>query len=138
MASFSAQVGQWVQNVQEAQEAIFNLACQYLVHELDSLVPVGPTGFLRASLVASTTAMPQANRPNPGSPVGHDNSDTVLAITAADLGETVYLGYTANYGPHVHYGTSRMQGRPWVDMVSQRWQALVARAEAEVKARFAL
>ena len=40
-----------------AVEVVFKEACQDLVAELNTLVPVD-TGFLRASLMASTTTMP--------------------------------------------------------------------------------
>lgn len=148
MAQFSAQVGQWVQNVKEAQEAIFRGAAQRLVQELDSqisaMVYSDPatadqrTGFLRASLVASKTAMPQAVRDNPGVPVPNDNSEVLLVINTVEPGDQLFLGYTAAYGGYVHYGTSRMPGRPWVDLVAQRWPMIVAEVSAEVKARFAL
>lgn len=33
-----------------------------------------------------------------------DLGDTVLVIAGADLSDTIYLGYTANYSAYVHYG----------------------------------
>lgn len=147
-SSFAAAVGEWCADVKEAQEAVFKEASQRLVHVLDDLITqlvygspetdYQRTGFLRASLMASTQAMPYLNRPNPGVPVGADYGDVILVINGLELGETLYLGYTAEYGAYVHYGTSRMAGRPWVTMVAQRWQAIVAEAAAEVRSRFGL
>ena len=137
MASFAAQVGSWANKVDGALEAVFKESAQDLVNELNKLVPVD-TGFLRTSLMASTTAMPQMTRANPGVPVPADLGDIVLVIAGADLGDTIYLGYTANYAAHVHYGALGNAPRPWVTMVAQRWTAIVAAKAAEVKQRLGL
>lgn len=145
---FAASVGDWCQNVKEAQEAIFQESAAELVRELDQLIsqliysnPATDrqrTGFLRASLVASNSAMPALTRENPGATVAADYGEVLLVINGTELGTPIYLGYTANYGQFVHYGTSRMPGRPWVDMVAQRWTIIVERKEAEVRSRFGL
>ncbi len=137
MASFAAQVGSWCDKVPMALEIIFKEAAQELVSQLNELVPVA-TGFLRASLMASTTAMPQMTRANPGAAVPGDLDDIVLVIAGADLGDTIYLGYTANYAAYVHYGARGNAPRPWVTMVAQRWVAIVEAKAAEVKARLGL
>jgi hypothetical protein len=146
--TFAATVGGWCDTVQEVGTAIFQESAQELVKELDTLIsqviysnPATDqqrTGFLRASLVASNSAMPVLNRANPGTPVAADYGDVLLVINGTDLGEPLYLGYTAEYGLFVHYGTSKMPGRPWVDLVAQRWTAIVAAKEAEVRTRFGL
>lgn len=146
--SFAATVGQWCEDVQEASEAIFQEAAQALVHELDDLlsqlVYSNPatdyqrTNFLRASLVASNTVMPVLNRPNPGVPVPVDYGETLLVINSTELGTPLFLGYSSEYAAFVHFGTAKMAGRPWVQMVAQRWEALVSQAEANVRSRFGL
>lgn len=147
---FSAQIDAWVDRVKEAEEAVFKEAAQEIVTQLNDQItemiydtPETPnyrrTGFLRASLVASRDAMPQLMRDNPGIQVADGGvGDIVLVINGADLGDTIYLGYTARYGFFVHSGTSRMAPRPWVDLVAQRWPAIVAAKEAEVKQKFGL
>lgn len=137
MTSFSAAVGDWAHRVEGALEVVFKESCQELVAQLNSLVPID-TGFLRASLRASTAAMPVLSLENPGGAHQIDVGQIELVIMGADLGDTVYLGYTANYGAHVHYGTNGRPGRPWVDMVAQRWASIVAAKSAEVKARLGL
>lgn len=104
MASFAATVGSWCNKVPKALEIIFKEAAQELVTELNKLVPVD-TGFLRASLMASTTAMPQMTRANPGVPVPQDVGDIVLVIAGAEIGDTILLGYSSNYAAMVHFGT---------------------------------
>lgn len=145
---FAASVGDWCNDVREASEAIFQESAQELVRELDQLIsqliysnPATDrqrTGFLRASLVASNSAMPALTRENPGATVAADYGDVLLTINGTELGEPLFLGYTASYGAFVHYGTSKMAGRPWVTMVAQRWPEIVARKEAEVRSRFGL
>lgn len=129
-------VGGWAQDVLGAVETIFKESCQELVTQLNALVPVD-TGFLRNSLRASTTAMPVLSLANNGQ-VNIPAGEIMLVIAGADIGDTIYLGYTANYGAFVHYGANGQPGRPWVDMVAQRWASIVAAKSAEVKSRLGL
>ncbi|GAA2867457.1 hypothetical protein GGQ99_001291 [Aminobacter niigataensis] len=138
MGSFAATVGQWAQKVDGALEAVFKEAAQELVSQLNQLVPVGETGFLRSSLMASTTAMPSLTRANPGISVPGDLGDILLVINSADLGDTIYLGYTADYAAFVHFGAQGRSPRPWVTMVAQRWETIVAEKAGEVKRRLGL
>lgn len=135
--SFSATVGEWAALVPHALEVVFRESVQELVSQLNALVPVD-TGFLRASLRASTTAMPVLSLSNPESSYTADAGEITLVIAGSDLGDTIYLGYTANYGAFVHYGANGRPGRPWVDMVAQRWATIVAAKASEVKARLGL
>ncbi|MER8846046.1 HK97 gp10 family phage protein [Mesorhizobium australicum] len=149
MASFAATVGAWAAAVPVALEIVFKESAQELVSQLDQLLadevydrPAIPgykrTGFLRASLMASTMAMPTLSRENPGAPVPADLGDVILVINGADLGDTIYLGYTANYAAFVHYGANGTTPRLWVTMVAQRWVMIVEAKAAEVKARLGL
>jgi hypothetical protein len=138
MTTFEAQVAEWARKVEGAVEVIFKESCQELVAELNTLVPVD-TGFLRSTLMASTTTMPVLNQVNPGQGAFAPDVGTIeLVIAGADAGDTIYLGYTANYGAHVHYGANGRPGRPWVSMVAQRWPAIVDRVAARVRSRLGL
>lgn len=114
--------------------------------ELDRLVYQAPpapsgyqrTGFLKASLVASTDAMPQLVRENPGLPVEWDEAPVVLVITGWDGDGQLFLGYSAKYGLMVHSGAGNAIPRPWVTLTVQKWQGIVNRRAAEVKRRFGL
>lgn len=147
--TFSAVIEGWTRRVKEAEEAVFREAAQELVKQLNDQItemvydaPETPnyrrTGFLRASLVASTEAMPRLIRDNPGVPVNADYGDVILVIAGAELGDTVFLGYTAAYGFFVHSGSNGRAPRPWVDLVAQRWPQIVAAKAAEVGKRFGL
>lgn len=137
MTTFEAQVGEWARKVEGAFDVVFKEAAQEIVSELNTLVPID-TGFLRASLRASTTDMPLLTRENPGGAVPDDMAEIVLVIAGAEAGDVLYLGYTANYAAHVHYGANGRPGRPWVAMVAQRWEQIVATKAAEVRARLGL
>lgn len=148
--SFAATVGAWCEKVPSALEVIFKESAQELVSQLDQLlvdmVYNGPpaasgykrTGFLRASLMASTTAMPTLSRANPGVSVPADLGDVILVINGADLGDVLYLGYTANYAAYVAFGARGAAPRPWVDLVAQRWIMIVDEVAARVKQRLGL
>jgi hypothetical protein len=134
VTTFEAAVGEWARKVEGALEAVFKECAQELVSELNTLVPVD-TGFLRASLRASTTAMPELSATDAAPAPG---GDILLVINGLDEGDILYLGYTANYGAYVHYGANGRPGRPWVAMVAQRWQQIVALKAAEVRGRLGL
>jgi len=148
-SSFSAVIEGWTRRVKEAEEAVFKEAAQELVKQLNDQItemiydaPETPsyrrTGFLRASLVASKEAMPRLIRDNPGVQVNADAGDVILVIAGADLGDTIYLGYTAKYGAMVHNGANGRAPRPWVDLVAQLWPQIVAEKASKVKQRFGL
>lgn len=138
MTTFEAEIAEWARKVEGAVEVIFKEACQELVAELNTLVPVD-TGFLRSSLMASTVSMPVLSLDNPGAGVFAPDIGTIeLVIAGADAGDTIYLGYTANYGAHVHYGANGRPGRPWVAMVAQRWPQIIATVSARVRSRLGL
>lgn len=137
MANFVAQVEDWIRRVEGGLDAVFRESVQELVSQMQALVPVD-TGFLRASLRASTTAMPVLSIDNPGGRFTPDFGQIELVIMGSEAGETIYLGYTAKYGAYVHYGAQGRPPRPWVDMVVQRWSTIVSDKAKELKARLKL
>lgn len=138
MDTFEADIAEWARKVQGAELLIFQESAQYLVSQLTALAPVD-TGFLRSSLRASTTAMPVMSLDNPGARAFNlDVGEITLVIAGADIGDTIYLGYTASYGAYVHYGANGRVGRPWVAMVAQRWQSIVNEKAADVRSRLGL
>lgn len=149
--TFAAQVKEWVEKVEGAQHVIFQEACQELLAEMDELLvqmvyrapPAESgyerTGFLRASVVASKTAMPTLSRAAPGGDVPPpDFGEVALVINSTEPGDVIYLGYTAKYGALVEAGTSKTPPRPWVRMAAQRWQQIVDRVSERVKGRLGL
>jgi hypothetical protein len=147
--SFGAQVEAWCHKVEGAIEAIFKESVQELVEQSDELLknlvyaqPPAPsgykrTGFLRSSLVISTASMPLADRPQ-GTPDGGYMAEIEVRIAGAELGETIYIGWTANYAGYVHDGARGNAPKPWVELVAQRWQMIVEAKTAEIKSRLGL
>ncbi|WP_127524585.1 HK97 gp10 family phage protein [Mesorhizobium sp. Z1-4] len=146
--SFAATVEQWARDVEGVVEVIFRESVQELVSQADDLLtqlvyaaPPSPnyrrTGFLRSSLTISTASMPLASRPQ-----GALDADYMAEITAtiagSDITETIYVGWTAEYAPFVHWGARGQPPKPWVTLVAQRWQEIVARVAARVKDRLGL
>jgi hypothetical protein len=144
--SFSATVGAWAKKVKDAEKFIFQRSAQRLAKELTDEVtklvydqPPAPTypkrtGFLRASLMASNAEMPLAILDNPGSGTHDvDWGQIQLVINGTDLGDTIYLGYTAKYGPYVSAGANGQPPKPWVELVAQRWQQIVDEVAEEVR-----
>lgn len=150
MASFSATIAGWAEKVPEAIDAVLQGSAQDLMREmqeeLDRLVyqqPISPsgydrTGFLKASLVASTQEMPRLVRDNPGEKVEWDEAPVVLVINGWDSGGQLFLGYTAKYGLAVALGAKGAVPKPWVQLTVQKWQQIVERRAATVKAAFGL
>lgn len=95
------------------------------------------TGFLRASLLASSDAMPQMNAAKPAGAgaYSYDSGPIALTINNAPLGGKVYCGYSANYAVHVNYGTGKTPARLFVEQAAQQWPAIVKAVEAELSAR---
>lgn len=147
--SFAAQVKAWTHKVEGAIEAIFKESVQELVEQADQLltqmVYEAPpalsgykrTGFLRSSLVVSTASMPLANRPQ-GAPDANYMAEIEVQIAGADVKDTIYIGWTAEYAGFVHFGANGMPPKPWVSLVAQRWQSIVDAKTAELKHRLGL
>ena len=135
MANFSASVDGWVSKSQKRIDAVRKESVQRVVNDMQTPVGRGgnmvvDTGFLRSSLMASTATMPRVGEDEQGS-----ESQITLAIANWDAGQPLYLGYTANYAAHVHWGTRGRAARLWVTLAAQRWQQIVAEVARELRSR---
>ncbi|MCW2228094.1 HK97 gp10 family phage protein [Bradyrhizobium elkanii] len=131
---FAAQVDAWCKESEARLTAVFRQSAQdvssiaqgYLSGDLVKV----QTGFLRASVRASKDEMPPINRgaaPKEGQSYSDNFGQIVAVIATAQLGETIYVGWTANYAVFVHYGTTKMPPRPWVSLSAEQWPTVVAR-----------
>lgn len=94
------------------------------------------TGFLRASLVISKDGPKPMTRANPGGEKFEwDAPAASLVINGADVGETIFASYTANYAAMVNYGANGKTGRQFVGLAAQRWNSIVADVSNEVRSR---
>ncbi len=146
--SFAAQVSEWVKQEKEREAAVLRTAAQMVANdvriarEAGGRMPVD-TGNLKNSLMASTTAMPTVDQGEKEYP---DNTGEIeLIIAGLSIGETLYLGFQAAYGPRMNYGfvgtdslgrLYNQQGFGFVDAAAQDWPQTVRRAEEQVRGRF--
>ncbi len=133
---FATQVDAWVAKTKQRMEAVWKESAQRVVSAAQSNVPVD-TGYLRASIRGSMSAMPQINsEARPTQPkYAYDAADMTLTILNAKLGEVIYAGYTAAYSGFVEYGTSKMAPRAFVARAAQEWPRIVSEVTAEAKTR---
>ncbi|SFH52466.1 hypothetical protein [Ensifer sp. OV372] len=144
--SFSAAVAQWADKVEGAVEAVFKESVQEVVEEMQTPVGQGgrmrvDTGFLRASLLASSTSMPAikaSSKPVEGSAYTPNFSQVEAVIAGSDIGDTLYFGYTASYAGHREYGSNGQPADGFVRMAAQNWPIIVDRKAAEFRARLGL
>lgn len=136
-STFSAQVGAWTAKTEKRLKAVRNTAAQKVAEEVKKPVGAGghmrvKTGYLRASLLASTSQMPSINPngvPLPGRSYTGGDSEISLVIAGADLDDTIYLGFTASYARprEYHDGFTRL--------TAMRWKQIVAESARLVKSR---
>lgn len=134
MESFKAQVSDWVKASEARLTAVFRASVQSLVHEVQKTKAEGghmpvDTGFLRASLLASKTAMPSLKtdaKPEKDQSYPNDASSVELTIAGASPGRPFYLGFTANYALHQEYVNG------FVRLTAQRWQEIVDKSIQDI------
>lgn len=144
--SFSAQVAAFAEKIPGAVDAVFKESVQEVVSEMQTPVGAGgrmrvDTGFLRASLMASTASMPQINpsmKPVEGKSYSYDEGQIEAVIVGADIGDTLFLGYTAAYAGHREYGVNGQAPDAFVRSAAQRWDVIVEAKASELKRRLGL
>lgn len=137
--SFAAQVDAWVAKTKERTEAVFKESAQRVLAEAQKPVGAGgnmpvDTGFLRASLQATINA-PVAAVTFRTEGQQYDAASVALVIAGAQLGDTIYGVYTANYARYVEYGSRGRAGRGFVRLAAQQWPQIVSQVVAEAKSR---
>lgn len=144
--SFAAAVAGWAEKVPEAVEAVRNQSAADVVKDMQTLRSEGgrmryDTGFLWASLMASTSAMPNINpsaRPTEGGSYSFDFGQVEAVIAGASLDDTLYFGYTASYAAHREYGSNGQPADGFVRLAAMNWQQIVNRNAEKVRKAFGL
>lgn len=130
--TFAQQVSKWVKKGQGRMLVVFRESAQAVANE--SRVPVSAggnmpikTGNLRRSLRGSTSSMPTTS----DSKDLDDGSEQItLAIAKAKLGDTIYLGFQANYAVY------QEAKRGFVRLTAQRWPEIVKEQSSKLKGRY--
>lgn len=135
--NFTAQVSDWVRQTEQRLDAVFKQSAQEVIFDMQNRTPVD-TGFARASVVVSTSAMPSIDPNKTGAGSGTyapDVQEIALAIAGAEIGETIFAGYTAAYAVPLEYGHSKQAPNGMVRLAAQRWPAIVAEVSARAQSR---
>lgn len=133
--TFSADVDAWTRKSQDRMLRVAKTATLAVIEDAQRPVAKGgrmrvDTGFLRASGQVSLTGMPVG--PSRATDTVFDNPDddpnVILTIGRAQLGDTIWFGWTANYAIYreAHDG--------FLGIAVQKWQELVDAAVRKVKA----
>jgi hypothetical protein len=106
------------------------------VRKAQERIPVD-TGFARASIRASLSQMPTFKNDKPDKKVKYpyDEDTIVLTIAQANIGETIYIGWTANYVPELELGSSRQAPNGFVGLAALEWDRTVFDVVARLKAQ---
>ena len=138
---FMADVDEWTKQTEQRLTAVFRESSQRVVsaaqENLRTVVNVR-TGFLRASVRASTEAMPPIDStayPAEGGHYDYDDGQISTVIASAEIGQSLYFGWTAAYAAYVNYGTVHMAPRRYVDLAAEQWQIIVNGVVQEAKSR---
>ena len=132
---FEAAVDAWVLQTQARLLAVFRTAAQYVIEDVRDRTPID-TGYLRASWTVSLDGpLPMRPEAKPSPQFSYNAQSYSLAIAGADLGDTIYASFVANYAGHVEYGAQGRVGVGMVRLSAQAWPEHVARAVSEAKAR---
>lgn len=128
MTTFTAQIKAFADRAKEKMEAVVKQSAQEVFSIAQTPKAQGgrmpvDTGFLRNSLIASLN----------GSTVGGGADAYVLAVAGAELGDTIFAGWTANYARFMEYGTSKTTANFFMLSAAQQWGAIVERNAALVR-----
>lgn len=139
---FAAQVSDWVKATKQRQEAVYKESAQRVVAVMQTPRGAGgfmrvDTGFLRASLVATTSAAlpPTVEKPDGDGKFSYDAGQISLVITGADIETPITVVYTANYARHREYGARGQAPDRFVALAAQQWGRIVNEVCVEAQAR---
>ncbi|KQW79716.1 hypothetical protein [Brevundimonas sp. Root1279] len=139
--SFGAQVSSWVRETKTRTEFVYRESAQQVVAVMQTPRGAGgnlrvDTGFLRASLVATTGALPvQTTKPDGDGAFSYSPAQISLVIANAEITDPISIVYTANYARFREYGANGQPGDRWVALAAQQWPRIVNEVCAEAQAR---
>jgi hypothetical protein len=130
-----AQIDEWVKKTDARMLAVYKGSVQEFVSRAQSRIPVD-TGFARASIRGSLEAMPKITSVNgePGKTYSVDMSSIILLINSAKLGQTIYIGWTANYAIFLEWGHSQQAPMGFIGVTAVEWPQIVAAEIEKAKA----
>lgn len=140
--AFAAQVSAFVAKTKERRDLVHKESAKRIVSIMQTPRGAGgnlriDTGFLRASLLATTgTALPSTREKPEGIEVfPYDAGPVNLTINGADIKDPITVVYTANYARYREYGSRGQAGDRWVALAAQRWGQVVTEVCIEAQSR---
>lgn len=134
-----AQIDVWAKQTEARMLAVYKGSVQEFVSRAQRRIPVD-TGFARASIRGSLEAMPlidNISRAIPGQTYSADLSQIILLINSAKIGQTIYIGWTANYVPYLEWGHSNQAPNGFIGITAIEWPEIVAAEIEKAKASVA-
>lgn len=133
----------WARETEQRLTAVNRRSVELLADEMRRTHSNGgrlphKTGNLMRSLLASTTSMPSVGAPGT---LYSGGQDVGLITAQLELGQTVYLGYQANYAKRLNYGfvgedslgrKYEQEGLHFAEWAAGQWPQLVAKAAKEM------
>lgn len=131
-----SQIDAWTKQSEARMMAVYKGSVQELVSRAQSRIPVD-TGFARASIRASFAEMPKIDQNAqavPGKTYNPDLSQVLLMINSSKSGQTIYIGWTANYVQYLEWGHSDQAPNGFIGITALEWPEIVNREIAKAKA----
>lgn len=130
--AFVADVGRQVLEMKGYTKRVWQMAlirfAEYMNMPVDrgGNMPVR-TGFLRSTLMASTSplAIASLERPDADGPYPYFPTKVERIIMGARVGEKIYLGYLADYVWYAEYGGRNYAGHAFIRLAVQQWPSMV-------------
>ena len=135
--NFAASVDDWTRATEQRMLAVFRESTQRVASIAANGVPVD-TGFARASVRASLDEMPSIDggaKGERGKGYSADFGNITLTIAGAQLGQTIYVGWTASYILALEYGHSKQAPAGFVRLAAAQWQQIVNGVVQEAQGR---
>lgn len=135
--NFAASVDDWVKETDARMLAVFRESTQRVTSIANNGIPVD-TGFARASLQASTEEMPpivDGKKGEAGKVYPASFGQVSAVIANAQLGQVIYVGWTAAYVLPLEYGHSKQAPSGFVRLAAAQWSRIVSEVTAEAKSR---
>lgn len=134
--AFSRQVRRFTANYRRRANAVFKQSVQDVAQHASVPVAQGgrmrvDTGFLRNSIRGAIGTLPSGPSQRGGASNSGALEDVTLVLAGAEIGDTVYVGWTANYARFREYkdGFLSAAAQKWPDFVNKN----AARAMREIK-----
>lgn len=137
--NFIGSVDDWVKKSKARMEAVFRESAQRTASLAQSRIPVD-TGYARASIRGSLQSMPPIDpkgQPSSGQSYTYNPGQIAATIAGANLGATIFIGYTAAYANILEFGHSKQAPQGFVRIAVEQWKHTVQQVTAAAKSRAA-